>query len=109
MTYKLSDITFDNDFYFIERTDGNTIALNVLDEEMLVKYEQDLEIVTEELDLNTVNLSVIKADGSQEITSNIIGLETPYYTIKTDYKEYIGTQLTKGNLAYCTLEVADED
>ena len=109
MTYNLGEITFSNDLYFIERSDGSTVVINKLDEEMLVEYEQDLEIIKEECDLDVVNISVVKTDGLQEITSNIIGLETPYYTIKSAYPEYIGHQLTKNNLAYCTLEVKDEE
>lgn len=109
MTYNLSEITFDNDFYFIEKVNGDTIVLNVLDEEIQTQREKDLEIITEELDLNTVNVGIIRKEGNQETTSNIIGIVTPDYTIKSDYTEYVGHQLTKDNLAYCTLEVIDED
>lgn len=100
MTYKLETLTFTNDFAFIELNSGIVIVFNIVDEQ--------LDSVTGEVNINRINMAVIDENGEQTSTGCIIGLPSKYYSINTDYKEYEGLPLTKDNLKYCTLEVADE-
>lgn len=97
MTYNLSEAVFSNDFYFVELEDGAIIALNIVDE--------DIAHSGEELVVNAVNAVYVSTEGEQELTSNVIGIETPYYTITTEHKEYLGKVLNKDNMKYCKLEV----
>lgn len=97
MTYNLSEAIFNNDFYSVELEDGAVIALNVIDEDM-VSHNNELIV-------NVINVVYISIEGVQEITSNVIGVETPYYTITTEYKEYLGKVLSKDNIQFCKLEV----
>lgn len=100
MTYNLSDLAFVNDFAFIDKENGCTIAFNQLDEQ--------IELNGEEVDINIVNVVTIDNNGNQFNTTNIIGMTSDEYTIVTDYSEYLGQQLTKDNIKYCKLEVSDD-
>lgn len=99
MTYNLSDAVFSNDFYFVELEDGAIIALNIIDEDILSSGEERV--------INAINVVYVSTDGIQEITSNVIGIDTPYYTITTEHKEYLGKVLNKDNMKYCKLEVVN--
>lgn len=100
MTYKLSEAKFVNDFYYLEIANGNTIVFNVVDEELVH--------ATGQVNINAINVAVIDNDENYFDGVNIIGEGNDYYFILSDYKEYLGKPLTKDNIAYCTLEVADD-
>ena len=97
MTYNLNKDMFINDFYFLELESGNTIAFNIIDEQLKVdEYETDI---------NEVNIAVVLNNEEQIHTTSVIGIETPYYTLTTKYKEYLGKTLTKDNMQYVQVEV----
>ena len=100
MTYNLDSLTFTNDFAFVELENGTVIVLNIVDEQ--------LGSATGDVIINQINMAVITNDGEQIPSGCVIGIPDEYYTIKTNYKEYVGQPLTKDNLKYCTLEVADD-
>lgn len=100
MTYNLADLTFVNDFAFIDKENGCTIVFNQIDEQIAVNGQ--------EIDLDIINVVTIDNNGEQFNTTNIIGLPSDEYTIVTDYSNYIGGQLTKESLKYCKLEVSDD-
>ena len=100
MKYNLSEATFDNDFYAVDIANGNTIIFNKVDEQIVYN--------SEELDVNAVNVAVIDSDGNYIDGVNVIGEGNDFYTITTDYKEYLGQPLDKDNIKYCTLEVSDD-
>lgn len=100
MTYNLSEVVFENDFYELEIPDGSTVVFNLVDEQMAVGAE--------ELDINAINIAVITADGLYVDGLNVIGEGGMYYMLTTEYKEYLGKPLTKDNIKYCTLEVEDD-
>lgn len=97
MIYNLESISFENDFSFIDLDNGDTIALNLVDEDFFSEGE--------EIAVNTINISVVVRDVGQLTGTNIIGMGNDYYELKTDYTEYLGKVLTKDNLPYCVLEV----
>lgn len=100
MTYNLSSVTFTNDFAFIELNSGDTIVLNIIDEQIMSGND--------EISINQINMAVITNDGEQLNTNCIIGMPDSHYSLKTDYKEYLGQVLNKDNIKYCTLEVKDD-
>lgn len=102
MVINLSNITFENDFYFLSLNDGKTIVFNIVNEDFLDKNGNSVKI-------DRINIEVDSEDGEYlGNTSSIIGLDNEYYSLKTDYKEYEGAVLTKDNMEYVRLEVADE-
>lgn len=100
MTYYLKEMTFTKDFCFIELNNGITIALNMLDEQISVDGA--------EADINQINIAVITNEGEQIKASGVIGMSNEYFSLNTEYKEYLGYILNKDNIKYCTLEVADD-
>lgn len=101
MTYKLSEASFVNDFYYLEIANGNTIVFNLIDEEIAYGSSQ--------LTVNAINVAVVDNDGNYIDGVNVIGEGNEYYMLTTEYTEYLGKPLTKDNIAYCVLEVSDED
>ena len=100
MTYNLDAVVFENDFATLSIGDGATVIFNLVDEQLINNNE--------ELDINAVNIAVIDSDGNYYTGENIIGMGDSFYTLATDYKQYLGHPLDKDNLKYCTLEVEDE-
>lgn len=100
MTYNLSEALFENDFYELEISDGSTIVFNIVDEQMAVGAE--------ELNINAINVAILTADGRYVDGINVIGEGDEYYTLQSEYKEYLGKPLTKDNIQYCTVEVSDD-
>lgn len=100
MTYNLGEATFENDFYSLDISSGSTVIFNLVDEE--IQYGE------EELVVNAVNIAVIDSDGNYIDGVNVIGEGNEFYTLASDYKEYLGLPLTKDNIKYCTLEVSDD-
>lgn len=100
MIYNLGEATFENDFYSLDISDGNTVIFNIVDE--------DIAYNTEELVVNAINIAVIDSNGNYIDGVNVIGESNEFYTLTTDYKEYLGLPLNKDNIKYCTLEVSDD-
>lgn len=100
MTYNLSEATFENDFYSLDIADGSTVIFNLVNEE--ITYN------TKETVINAVNIAVIDSDGNYIDGVNVIGESNAFYTLASEYKEYVGRPLDKDNLKYCTLEVSDD-
>ena len=100
MTYNLDEAVFDNDFYSLETGKGDTIILNLVDEQIAYNNE--------EIAVNAINIAVIDSDSSYHDGVNVIGEGNEFYEIKSDYTQYVGLPLNKDNIKYCTLEVYDE-
>lgn len=100
MIYNLSEATFENDFYALDIADGSTVIFNKVDEQIAVGAN--------ELNVNAVNIAVIDSDGNYIDGVNVIGESNEFYTLATEYKEYLGLPLNKDNIQYCTLEVSDD-
>ena len=100
MTYNLKELKFNNDFAFIELENGDVVAFNLIDE----------ELVSEELsaDINAINIALVTGSDNQEPCANVIGLPNKNFIITTEYKEYLGEVLNKDNIKYCTMEVSDD-
>ena len=100
MTYNLSDLSFVNDFAYLEISDGSTVVFNLVDEQIAVGAE--------ELNINAVNVAVLDTDGNYIDGVNVIGEGNEFYSLATEHKEYLGKPLDKDNIQYCTLEVSDD-
>lgn len=100
MTYNLNSLVFENDFGFIDLADGKVIVLNSVNEDILAENGEAV--------ISAINIVVVDKDGAQVTGINVIGMSDEYYTIKTEYDEYLGLVLNKENISYCTLEVKDD-
>ncbi len=100
MTYNLKELKFNNDFAFIELENGDVVAFNLIDE----------ELVSEELsaDINAINIALVTGSDNQVPCVNVIGLPNKDFIITTEHKEYLGEVLNKDNIKYCTMEVSDD-
>jgi hypothetical protein len=96
----LSEIEFENDFCSIDMPDGNTLVINKISEDFL--NSDNAEIV-----LDRYNIEVIDEDGTAYLCSSVIGQENDYFTLTTDYTEFLGNILTSDNIQYCRI-VFDE-
>lgn len=101
MTIDLSTIVFENDFFSLPLPSGDTLVLNKIDE--------DLKDGSNEAKINHITLLIIDAVTEENIIcSSVIGFSNPYFTLTSNYKEYLGTTLNKDNKDFCYLEVNDE-
>jgi hypothetical protein len=100
MIYNLSEAVFENDFYALETAKGDTIILNLVDEQIAHNGE--------ELNVNAINLAVVDSEDNYHDGVNVIGDSNEFYAIKSDYTQYLGQPLNKDNVQYCTLEVYDD-
>lgn len=100
MTYKLNPTLFDNDFYVLDIGNGVSVIFNLVDE--------NPEIDGEEITVNAVNIAVIDNEDNYHTGVNVIGLADSFYSLETEYKEYLGQPLNKDNMQYCTVEVKDD-
>lgn len=101
MIIDLAKTEFVNDMFSTMLPNGNYILLNIVDESFAV------EGVEEPCTVQAVNIEIIDADGNVISGSNVIGMNSDYMLIKTDYSQYEGAVLTPDNMGYCTIEVYD--
>lgn len=100
MTYNLKELKFNNDFAFIELENGDVVAFNMVDEELVADGTS--------ADINAINIALVTGDDNQVPCVNVIGLHNEAFLITTEYKEYLGAVLNKDNIKYCTLEVSND-
>ena len=102
MIIDLSQVTFDYDFFSLPLPDGNTLIMNQIDEHFESHYG--------ETKIKAINIVVAPEDGSDNIPcSSVIGIANEFFTIKTGYPEYEGKTLNTDNMAYCTMEIAEDE
>jgi hypothetical protein len=102
MTIDLSEVTFNYDFFSLPLPDGNTLIMNLIDEDFLTDKEEVM--------IKGVNILVALEDGSANVLcSSVIGMKGTYFTIKTGYPEYEGKTLTSDNMKYCTMEITENE
>lgn len=100
MLYNLKELKFNNDFAFIELENGNIVAFNIVDEELV---SEDISA-----DINAINIALVTSADNQIPCVNVIGLPNEAFLITTEYKEYLGKVLNKDNIKYCTMEVSND-
>lgn len=100
MTYNLSEISFDYDFFSISLPDGNTLILNKVDEDFIQNEEETV--------IDGVNI-VVATESENIKCSSVIGVGNDYFTLTSDYEEYLGTTLTSENMKYCYLEIPENE
>ena len=100
MEVNLSEIEFINDFCSIDMPDGNTLVINKISEYFL-------DTSSNEVVLDRYNFEVVDNDGTAYLCSSVIGNVNDYFTLTTDYTEYLGNILTSDNIQYCKV-VFDE-
>lgn len=100
MEVDLSEIEFENDFCSIDMPDGNTLVIYKINEDFL-------NTDNEEIVLDRYILEVIDEDSIAYLCSSVIGQVNDYFTLTTDYTDYLGDVLTSDNIQYCRV-VFDE-
>lgn len=100
MIYNLESAVFDNDFYVLDIGNGVSVIFNRIDENPKV---EDEEVV-----LNGINVAVVDNEDNYHTGVNVIGLSDEFFSLTTEYKEYLGKPLDKDNIKYCKVEVSDD-
>lgn len=102
MTIDLSEVEFTYDFFSLPLPDGNTLVMNKIDEDILIDEEEAV--------INEINIVVALEDDSENVLcSSVIGIANDYFTINSDYPEYVGKTLTADNMKYCTMEIPEDE
>lgn len=101
MTIDLSLVTFDNDLFQTDLPDGSILSLYALNEA--------IESEGRDVIIDDILLQVTDIDGRTHGISSIIGMSTGSITIASKYSEVLGDSLTRGNMAKCTIEVAEDE
>ena len=102
MTLNLSEVTFEYDFFTCDMPSGNLLILNKVDESLLVDNES--------VEIKGINIVVYLYDTEENVLcSSVIGAENEYFSLNSDYAEYLGKTLTEDNMQYCTIELPEDD
>lgn len=105
MKIDLSLITFENDMFTQDLSDGSTLVLNKIDE----SFKTDYLIGAPDTNIQAINIAIVDEEGNSVIYPNVIGLSNDRFVITTDYTEYEGVTLKDSNREYCFLEVFDDE
>ena len=100
MLFDLSKVEFVNDVFKHEIESGTLIFYAVNES---IKRD-DLEVP-----IKRVVVAVEDLEENQTILSSIIGFEKGGYLVSSDNSTLEGQMLTTDNIAYCTLEIPDEE
>ena len=100
MLFDLSKVEFVNDVFKHEIESGTLIFYAVNEN---IKRD-DLEVP-----IKRVVVAVEDLEENQTILSSIIGFEKDGYLVSSDNSALEGQMLTTDNIAYCTLEIPDEE
>lgn len=100
MTLILKDITFINDFFYIDTPDGDILVLNKVQEELTIANRA----VNQSLHIDNINIG-IQTDDKFIKCPCVIGMGNQFIKIETDYKTLEGAVLTSENMEYCTITV----
>lgn len=95
MTINLSEIKFEYDFFSLPMPNGDTLILNKVDENIKGTV------------IDSINIVVATESGSVNVPT-AIGMKNPYFTLNSNYTEYLGKVLTSDNLQYCYLEISED-
>ena len=99
MTINLSEVSFDNDFFEVSLPTGELLVLNSLDES--IQTDDNVSVV------DRINIAVVDEDNEQHICSGVIGMSNDWFSLASEYPQYVGKGLTRENMRYCTIEVAE--
>lgn len=105
MTVDLSGATFEYDFFSIPLPSGDTLIFNLLNEDLKSDTMLGENSTTK---INRINIVVAKED-SNENALPVIGIENEQFKIYSEYEEYQGKTLDKDNIAYCVLEIFEDE
>lgn len=94
----LESATFENDFFYIEMPEGDTLVLNKVDESLGIEGYSDVNI-------NAINIEVVPVEGDRIKCPCVIGLGNNILEIVTDHKELEGKLLTSDNMKYCKINI----
>ena len=100
MTVDLSNVTFVNDFAYIDCENGGILILN--------KLEEAFTKGTGEVKIRNVNMAFVDVDDNYYDCNMAVGLENDFIHLYSDHKEQEGKPLTVDNLSLCYIEVFDE-
>jgi hypothetical protein len=82
--------------------DGSTLVLN--------KVSEALPTEGEGLPIKGINILVIDSTtGENMLCSSVIGMGNDKFILSTEHEEYLGKVLTEDNMAYCKIEMLEED
>lgn len=100
MVVDINEITFENDFAYINCANGSVLVLNKLDEDIV---EGQGEAV-----IKNINIALVDIDDNYIRCNLAIGMENEYIKLYSEYKELEGKVLTVDNMSLCKIEVFDE-
>lgn len=105
MTIDLSGVTFEYDFFSIPLPSGDTLIFNLVNEYLKSDILLGENSTTK---INRINIVVAKED-TNENAIPVIGIENEQFKIYSEYEDYQGKTLNKDNIAYCILEIFEDE